>query len=195
MSNPQPIFHILALGFSCYFIMMLSQLVGSLIYGQYSFDLSRVLPPNSWDLLVSINAGIFEEILMGGIILTLLLKQYSEKKSILISAAIFGSIHILNLLNYVSYENLVWVSGQVAWAFILSLFYGYIFIKTKSLLPCMIVHYLGNALINLWIFLPSATAETQVLYGIIFGLGIIPAAFSILWVKFYTDRWLPVSEG
>ena len=45
LSNPHP--KILVLGFSCYFIYMMSQLVGSLIYGQYSFDMSRALPPNT----------------------------------------------------------------------------------------------------------------------------------------------------
>ncbi|MFX1538876.1 MAG: lysostaphin resistance A-like protein [Promethearchaeota archaeon] len=196
--SSQPIIHILALGLSCYFIYMLSQLLGSLIYGQYSFDIYRALPPNSWGLLESIPLVFFEEILMRGLILTLLLKKYLEKQSILISAAIFGSYHILNLLNYVpsvSYETLKWTLGSMVWAFIIGLFYSYTFIKTKSLLPCIIVHYLSNTLINLWVFLPAATVEIHVLYGIIFGEGIIPTALSILWVKFYTDRWLPVSEG
>lgn len=107
LSHPQPIFHVLVLGFSCYLIMMLSQLTGSLIYGQYSFDISRELPPNSWNLLVSINAGVFEEILMRGVILTLLLKKYSKNKSIIMSAVIFGSIHISNFLNAVFYYDLV----------------------------------------------------------------------------------------
>ncbi|MFX0051162.1 MAG: lysostaphin resistance A-like protein [Candidatus Hodarchaeota archaeon] len=197
MRSSQSTFHILALGLSCYFIYMLSQLLGSLLYGQYSFDISQALPPNSWGLFVNISPGIFEEILMRGLILTLLLKKYSERKSILISAAIFGSYHILNLLNYgssVSSETLVWYSGQVVWAFILGLFYGYTFIKAKSLLPCIMVHYLSNTLISLWVVLPAATVTTQVLQAIIFGEGIIPTTLAILWVRFYTDRWFHVSE-
>jgi len=198
LRSSQPILHILALGLSCYFIYMLSQLLSSLIYGQYSFDISLALPPNSWGLLQNIPFVLAEEITVRGLILTLLLKKYSEKQSILISAAIMGSYHILGLFSLdssFSYENLVWYSGQVVWAFIIGLFYGYTFIKAKSLLPCIMVHYLSNTLINLWVVLPAAPVELHVLYAIIFQEGIIPTALSILWVRFYTSRWFPVSES
>ena len=198
LRSSQPIFHILVLGFSCYFIYMSSQLLGSLIYGQYSFDIYRALPPNSWGLVENLPLVFFEEINMRGLILTLLLTKYSEKKAIPISAAIFGSYHILGLFSLgstFSYEDLVWCSGNVVWAFIIGLFYGYTFIKTKSLLPGIIVHYLSNSLISLWVFLPAVTVELHVLIALIFDEGIIPTALSILWIKFYTDRWLHVSEN
>ena len=198
LSSSQPIFHILALGLSCYFIYMLSQLLVSLIYGQYSFDISRALPPNSWGLLQNIPLVLAEELTMRGLVLTLLLKKYSEKQSILISATIMGSYHILGLFSLdssFSYENLVWSSGQVVWAFFIGLFYGYTFIKTKSLLPCIMVHYLSNTLINLWVVLPAAPVELHVLYAIIFHEGIIPTTLSILWIRFYMSRWFPISEN
>ncbi len=91
---------------SYYFIFVIFQLNGSLICGQYIFDTSRILPPQSFWLL-NINTGLFEEILFRGIILTLLLAHYSEKKSVMISAVIFGVIHYANLLLEFNYECLI----------------------------------------------------------------------------------------
>ena len=86
--------------------------------------------------------------------------------------------------------------GQGVWAFIIGLFYGYIFVKTRSLLPPMIVHYLGNVFIgSLTSYVQiRASIEMQALYGVIFSLGIVPTALMILWTRFFTSRWLRDKE-
>jgi membrane protease YdiL (CAAX protease family) len=98
-------------------------------------------------------------------------------------------MHLLNLTNG---ANVVWVMGQVTWAFIIGLFYGYVFVRTRSLLPSMIVHYLGNVFIgSLTGYMQSrASIEIQVLYGVTLSLGVIPVILMILWTKFFTSRWL-----
>ena len=72
--------------------------------------------------------------------------------------------------------------GQIVWAFIIGLFYGYVFVSTRSLLPPMIVHYLSNVFISSLVgYIQSkASVEIQVLYGVTFSLGIIPTALMIL---------------
>ena len=82
--------------------------------------------------------------------------------------------------------------GQIVWAFIIGLFYGYVFVSTRSLLPPMIVHYLSNVFISSLVgYIQSkASVEIQVLYGVTFSLGIIPTALMILWTKFFTSKWL-----
>ncbi len=101
----------------------------------------------------------------------------------------------MHLLNLASGRELVWVMGQVVWAFILGLFYGYVFVRTRSLLPPMIVHYLGNVFIgSLTGYMQSrASIEMQALYGIIFSLGIVPTTLMILWTRFFVvkmaDQW------
>ena len=82
----------------------------------------------------------------------------------------------------------VWVAGQAVWAAILGLFYGYITLKTNSLLPAMIVHYLHNLFVsalNAYIQ-TNATIPEQVLYGINFTLGAVPVVLMILWVRGFT---------
>jgi membrane protease YdiL (CAAX protease family) len=194
----KPFFRLVLLALSCYLILALSQVATSLTYrlseGQpitWNFirqvlDLSGDLPPSS-SLLFSI-AGALEEVGFRGIVLTVFLNKYSERQSIFSSLA-FGLMHLLNLTNG---TNVVWVMGQVAWAFIIGLFYGYVFVRTRSLLPPMIVHYLGNAFIgSLTGYMQSrAAVEIQVLYGMTLSLGVIPVILMILWTKYYTSRWL-----
>ncbi len=204
LTRVRPFFRLVLLALSCYLILALSQAAASFVYRLFEgkpvtwgfvrmvFELSRNLAPNSASLLFSI-AGALEEVGSRGIILTLFLNKYSEWKSITFSSIVFGLMHLLNLTNG---ADLVWVLGQVAWAFMIGLFYGYVFVRTRSLLPSMIVHYMSNAFISslLGYLQMWASVEVQVVYGIIFSFGIIPTALMILWTKFYTSRWLPVSN-
>jgi membrane protease YdiL (CAAX protease family) len=201
LTRVQPFVRLVLLGLSCYVILALSQAAASFVY-RFSeglpitwsfirrvFDLSGDLPPGSPSLLVSF-PSIFEEAVFRGIVLTVFLNQYSERKAIIFTSLGFGLIHLLNLT---SGRELVWVMGQVVWAFTLGLFYGYVFVRTRSLLPPMIVHYLGNVFIgSLTGYMQSkASIEMQALYGVIFSLGIVPTTLMILWTRFFSSRWLP----
>ncbi len=203
LSRLQPFLRLVLLGLSCYLILALSQGAASFVYrlseglpinGSFIrqvFDISGDLPPRSLSLLTSF-PSIFEEVAFRGIVLTVFLSKYSERKSIIFSALGFGLMHLLNLANG---ADLVWVVGQVVWAFIIGLFYGYVFIRTRSLLPPMIVHYFGNVFIGSLVGYIQARAsiEIQVVYGVIFSLGIVPVIFMILWTRFFSSRWLPAS--
>lgn len=196
LGGGQPWLKLIALALSCYLILALSQAAASVIYrlteglplnGPFLrrvFDLSGDLPPRSWGVLTSLPSA-FEEVAFRGILLTVFLSRYSERKSIAISALGFGLIHMLNLAMG---REPVWVLGQVVWAFTIGLFYGYVFVRTGSLLPSMIVHYLGNAFIgSLTGYLQRrAGIEIQALYGVVFSLGIVPTTLMILWVRLLT---------
>ena len=204
LTRVRPFFRLVLLALSCYLILALSQVAASFVYRLFEgkpvtwgfvrmvFALSRNLAPNSASLLFSI-AGALEEVGSRGIILTVFLNRYSKWKSIIFSSLGFGLMHLLNLTNG---ADLVFVLGQVAWAFMIGLFYGHVFVRTRSLLPSMVVHYLGNAFISslLGYLQMWASVEVQVVYGIIFSFGIIPTALMILWTKFYTSRWLGSSR-
>jgi membrane protease YdiL (CAAX protease family) len=201
LSKMQPFVRLVLLGLSCYVILALSQVAASFVYRLFEglpitwsfvrqvLDLSRDLPPESSSLLISI-PSIFEEVAFRGIVLTVFLGRYSVRKSIIFSSLGFGLMHLLNLLNG---ADLVWVMGQVVWAFIIGLFYGYVFVRTRSLLPPMIVHYLGNVFISTLIgyMQTRASIDVQVLYGVIFSLGVVPVTLMILWTRFFASRWLP----
>jgi len=149
------------------------------------FELSGDIPS-----LVFSFPSAFEEVAFRGIVLTVFIGKYSERKSIIFSALGFGLMHLLNLTNG---RELVWVMGQVVWAFTLGLFYGYVFVKTKSLLPPMIVHYLGNVFISSLTGYMQARAsiEIQALYGVFLSLGVVPTTLMILWTRFFTSKWMP----
>jgi membrane protease YdiL (CAAX protease family) len=76
------------------------------------------------------------------------------------------------------------------WAAILGLFYGYVTLKTGSLLPAMIVHYLGNLFVSATNAYIQANASIQAVavYGVVFTFGIIPTILMILWTRLFT-RW------
>jgi membrane protease YdiL (CAAX protease family) len=201
LSRVQPFARLVLLALSCALILVLSQAAASFAYRIFEgqpingsfvrqvFDPSGVLPSNSPDLLVSI-PSIFEEVAFRGIVLTVFLGRYSGRKSIIFSSLGFGLMHLLNL---VMGRELVWVLGQVVWALTIGLFYGYVFVGTRSLLPSMIVHYLGNVTIG-WLtaYLQSrASIQIQALYGVILSFGVVPTTLMILWARYFSSKWLP----
>ncbi|GEM_PF-213894 len=83
-------------------------------------------------LLLAVAAPLLEEILFRGIILRFLLKKMSPWKAIMISALAFGIFH----LN-------IW---QFTGAFIMGIFFGFLFWKTGSLFYPVLFHFINNAL-------------------------------------------------
>lgn len=83
-------------------------------------------------LCVSVLGPILEELLFRGAITKILLEKYSPVKAILISGLIFGIFHI----------NPV----QVVGAIIMGVVFAWIYYKTKSLVPCILIHILNNSL-------------------------------------------------
>lgn len=199
LSRVQPFLRLLLLGLSCYLILALCQVCGTLVYRvlegkavTWAFvrgvlDVSGQLPPKSWDLWYSF-PSVFEEVAFRGVILSLFLTRYPKPTSVVIAALSFGAIHLLNLA---SGREWTWVLGQAAWATILGLFYGVVVLKSSSLWPAMLVHYLGNLFVAplTWYVQTSASAQTQAVYGVIFSFGLVPTALMILWVILYTTRW------
>jgi len=204
LSHTKPLFKLLLLALSCYLILALCQAAGSVVYrlsqglpltGDFLagvFDLRRDLPPQSQSWLISL-PSIFEEVAFRGVVLALFLRYYPKWKAITISAIAFGALHLLNLLNE---TEPIWVLGQVVWASIFGLFYGVLAIRSDSLIPPMIVHYLGNVFVGtLNGYVGSVAAlPVQALIGVTFTFGIIPTSLLILWVRFFSDRWLPIQE-
>ena len=198
LTKMRPLLGLILLGLSCYLIIALSQAAGVLVYrlmenlpvdGSFirrSFVLANELPPRSNSWLISLPSTP-EEVVWRGVVLAAFLRIYDQRKSIIFSALVFGALHIFAVLNDLPP---IWVIGNVVWAAIFGLFYGYVTLKTDSLLPAMIVHYLGN------LFVAAITAYIQangsvrevVVYGIVFTFGIIPTILMMLWTRVFT-RW------
>ena len=200
LSRIQPFWKLLILTLTCYLILACCQAAGVVVYRaslglpvnwtfiQRYIDPAIELPPRSPSWLISF-PSIFEEITFRGVVLSVFLRKYSKSKAILFSALAFGMLHITNYL--FGDRELVWVLGQILWAFQFGLFYGYITIKTNSLWPAMLVHYLSNMFVfALTNYLQStASMATQAIYGITFTFGIIPTVLMIVWVHLFTKNW------
>jgi membrane protease YdiL (CAAX protease family) len=202
--HAKPLFRLILLGVTCYIILAVCMVAGVLVYRlthglsvnisflRYSFVLSNELPPHSMGWFYSL-PSILEEIAFRGVILAMFLRFYNQPKAILFSSLGFGVTHLGNLLDG---GDPMWVAGEVVWAAILGLFYGYVTLKTNSLLPAMIVHYLSNlfvSVLNAYIQ-TNATIPEQALYGIIFTFGAVPTILMILWVRGYTS-WLKITPA
>lgn len=198
LTTVRPLARLVLLGVTCYIIIMLCQAAGAIVYRlsegkaldagffRSAFDLLHDLPPRSTSLIVSF-PSIFEEAAFRGILLTYALTRFPARKAIPFSAAAFAVVHVLNVL---SGRSPAWVTGQVVWAFVLGIFYGYLFVKTGSLLPNMIVHYLSNVFVGTFnhYVQSAASMKTQALYGVIFTFGIVPTVLMILWVRRVSRR-------
>jgi len=197
LTRTRPFFRLLLLTLSCLFILILCFGSFSVLYRLYQglpvtlafvlqvFNLSLALPPTSI-LLVTQFLSMFEEVAFRGVFLTMLLEKHSQRTAIIYSAIAFGALHFLSVF---AGKELVLTLGQVVWAFLFGLFYGYLFIMSGSLLPPMIIHWLSNVFqAPLTAYYHGAPVQVNALGGIFsFGLA---ALLLILWVRFFAAKWL-----
>ena len=101
---------------------------------------------------VVIFAPLMEEILCRGIVLKGLLKNYKPGNAILISALFFAAIH----LN----------PWQAIPAFFGGLFLGWVYYKTQSVLPCIVIHATINAIATSFLFLPGKSKGFLSMWGV-----------------------------
>jgi len=83
-------------------------------------------------LAIAVVGPILEEMLFRGAITKELLKHYNPTLAILLSALIFGIFHIN--------------PAQILTAFLLGLLLAWLYYKTRSLVPGILVHILNNSL-------------------------------------------------
>lgn len=103
-------------------------------------------------LAIAVVGPVLEELLFRGAVTKVLLQKYSPTKAILFSALIFGIFHI----------NPV----QVVGASIIGLLLAWIYYKTASLIPCILIHILNNSLsVYLSLHYPNAETLAQLMSG------------------------------
>jgi membrane protease YdiL (CAAX protease family) len=119
-------------------LLLFGFLFAAILYGNFVFDLAIIHPDNSPILFVAINAGLWEEIMWRGIILTLLLKRFDTRSAIALDTVFFALAHLMNL---VVGQNPVVMLGQLIFVIIGAPFLAYVFIQTKSLWPGILIHF------------------------------------------------------
>jgi len=201
-SRFRPLVPLVVLGLSCWVILALCQGLGVVVFRLTEgkevtlaflgsvWSLGGALPPRSAELLVSLPSAL-EELAFRGVLVTLFMSRYGRNASVVIPAAAFGAMHLLNMAGG---QDPTWVLGQTGSAFLTGVAYGYLFVKTRSLLPGMIMHWLGNAFVaSIMAYLnANAGTGTQALYGVVFTFGLVPVVGMILWIKTFSRRWMGV---
>jgi membrane protease YdiL (CAAX protease family) len=125
-------------------------------------------------LAIALIGPVFEEVMFRGAITTALLKKYSPVKAIVLSALVFGIFHIN--------------PPQIITATLIGLLLGWIYYKTASLIPCILIHVINN---SLSVYLSFKYSQAEYIRDIFAGEtyyvllidAIILLACSIWWMK------------
>jgi len=175
------------LGIGCSVIAFICRFVTANIFGNYVFDLDTIfgIPGSSvsfygWFLFIlMLIPGIWEEVCFRGVMITLNMRKHSRTTVVIVVSLLFGLFHYFNLLGG---PNLFATTLQVIWAALFGFLLGYLFIKTKSLIPSIILHYLVNTVGQLFVPVSFDSMINLSLFAVL-GLGILPVVFGMILVK------------
>ena len=175
----------LLIGIGTIVIYGLSTSLLAILLRIWAFDINTIFGEPTlfnfgWFLFIfMLIPGIWEEVTFRGIILNLQLKRYSQATSIILNGVLFGLFHFVNLLFG---QNLYITSMQVIYASCLGIAFSYMYIKTQSLLPSILAHYLINSVGLLFSSVIFSNIINFTIYSIV-GVGIIPMILTIILVK------------
>ena len=189
LSRIKPLWNNLLIGISAFFIFILSKVLFGLILGRvYLYPVALISPPGSnfpgllgfgWFILFfALRPGIWEEVAFRGVILNMQLKKYGRISSIIINGILFGLFHFVNLIFG---QELIPTLFQVFFASCIGIAFAYMYIKTKSLLSCILVHYLIDSVSQ--IFVINIFNPIYITLFSTIGTGIVPMILIILFTN------------
>ncbi len=159
-------YHLCAVGFAiCMIANYVSDILLSLfdMVGIKAITDTEYICENALDIAlfyatVAVLPALIEEFAFRGVILNLL-RKYSDGLAVLISGVTFGLMH----------GNF----AQIPFALVVGLVLGYIMVKTNSLIPGIIIHFLNNALSVTFTLLSTNTDLTDNTINIIYAAVLI----------------------
>lgn len=131
-------------------------LIGAVMAFAFSFneiDMSPSIETIVGYILLNFAIAISEEFLFRGLILTTLLNAWKNKKdfiikAVLVSSAIFGLRHLINLITNPIAVNLT--IGQVFFTFMAGFYLCALYLRTKNLWLCITIHFIEDFLAGFW---------------------------------------------
>ncbi len=161
-------------------------LLAAILTKHFVLDWSLV-PALRW--VKGLTRGVWEEVFFRGIILAVLIRLYSLKRAVLWSCFIFAVVH-LNAMNLTA-EHVV----DVISIFFMGLTFTYIVLKTGSLLPAIIFHYVHDIFVMLVQNTPGAdpTQASVLLYAFLWAALAIGAFLTKSIVEYWPNA-LTASE-
>jgi len=125
-------------------------------FGEMGFPFSEYLRSDAARqiLVTQVFVSFSEEILFRGMVLSVLLAGWGRDRkgllrSVLISALLFSIPHLLHLMNVSNRNDLLIVLINAVYCFVSGLSLALLVINTRSLYPALLLHFLGNAAIQI----------------------------------------------
>ena len=176
------------------------------IFGEPIYDLGVILgnPGTSeayysfgWFLFIfMLIPGIWEETSFRGVITSLNERKYSKKSVMIFVSFLFGAFHLTNLIGAQltaqtspTWLPLWWLPTilQTFYASMLGLVFGYIVLRTGSLIPAIITHYLIDSVGQFFLLINfNGNIISYILFDLI-GVGVFPAIVGIFLVLMLTS--------
>ena len=135
-----------------------------------------LLPFDGVLVLLALGVAFFEELFFRGYLIYGLCDRFglSESRSAVMSAALFGALHMVNAL-HAPFEYTVF---QALYALFIGVCFGFLRIHGRSIVPCVGVHFLINV-----------TSAQLILYSIRdLQLILLVSVFNALWVLYLAWR-------
>lgn len=113
-----------------------------LIVGSLAIDLSKANVITIF-ILMNLFIGLSEELLVRGVILSVLLTKWGNTKkriyySVIVSSVIFGAAHLGNIIGNTG--SLVATLSQVVYATLIGIFFAACVLRSQSIWPAIIIH-------------------------------------------------------
>ena len=154
-----------------YYLPILVMLTANLWYG---VTMNYSLPETLLYILSMFCVGFLEEVIFRGLLFNAM-REDSYKVAVIVSSLTFGIGHIINFFNGSGAElipNLL----QVVYATAAGFMFVMIYCKTKSLIGCILVHGLFNAL-SVFANEVAATNEMRIIFALL--LTAITSAYAV----------------
>ena len=174
-------------------------LVGAVGAFVFSYEMVDVMPAIEMIVgvvLMNLAIAISEEFLFRGVILNVLLKAYSEKKksihsAVLVSCAIFGLRHFLNLIT--KPDALIMTCAQAAFTFMAGTYLCAVYLRTKNIWVCVLIHFLEDFAVSLWPLFSSvaaSSASTDITVSNALGMVILLIPYIVFaWFMLRDKKW------
>lgn len=178
---------------------MLVYCIGSFLIGIQSYGADNMILPSAVSMLsllaMMLSVGIFEEILCRGLLLNTLLLKWKQKRygiyaAVILSSAIFGSMHFINL--FVRPTLVFFTVAQVIYTTMAGTFFAAVYLRSKNILPVILYHALHDISTGIfYILIPTeklanmnvhyaASADQSVSQGLFFIIASIPLFIAAL---------------
>ncbi len=173
-----PVRRNILLGLLMAVLTLSSILLATLLTRHFVLDWSFV-PALRW--VKGLTRGVWEEVFFRGIMLAILMRFYPRRKAVLWITTIFALVH-LNIMD-VTVAAIV----DVVSIFFMGLLFVYLVLKTGSLLPAIVFHYVHDVFVLLVQNAPGASEPTVsvLLYGFLWAALAVGAVLT----RSIVERW------